>query len=164
MRIAASLSALLIVFPAGAQETTFTPEDAKLMTECIEGLAASNNAESDFADVQPQTQCIGAASNICMQTDYSTLGMTECMGRETDWWDSQLNVHYASLEESLEPSLFTSLQQAQRAWIAFRDASCGFEYELWSEGTIRSIVGASCMLELTAQRADALSGYVNRTP
>lgn len=162
MRIPALLTCLLLVAPATAQETpTFTPEDAELMTACIEGLSGTPEEPASHTD------CIGAASNPCMENQEggsTTIGMTECMGRETAWWDSQLNVHYASLKESLGPDLFASLRDAQRAWIAYRDASCGFEYDLWSEGTIRSIVFASCMLDQTARRATALEGYANRTP
>lgn len=161
------LTALLIAsLPAAAQDTpTFTPEDAELMTACIDGLGDPALSEANPDEVRPQTNCIGAASNPCMENEeggYSTIGMAECVGRETNWWDSQLNVHYASLEETLDADLFASLRDAQRSWLAYRDASCGFEYELWSEGTIRTLVYASCILDSTAQRAYALSGYVNR--
>ncbi|WP_332711879.1 lysozyme inhibitor LprI family protein [Pelagibacterium mangrovi] len=161
------LTALLIAsVPAAAQDTpTFTPEDAELMTACIDGLADPELSKANPDEVRPQTNCIGAASNPCMENEeggYSTIGMAECVGRETNWWDSQLNVHYASLEETLDADLFASLRDAQRSWLAYRDASCGFEYELWSEGTIRTLVYAGCILDSTAQRAYALSGYVNR--
>ncbi len=106
-----------------------------------------------------------AAADECADPqDQAT--MNACAGKEFETADKALNAAYHEVVRRIgsDHETRTALTAAQRAWIAFRDASCGFEYELWSEGTIRSIVGASCMLELTAQRADALSGYVNRTP
>jgi uncharacterized protein YecT (DUF1311 family) len=157
---------LVAALPVTAQETpTFTQEDAELMTECIDGLGDPELAEANPDEVRPQTNCVGAASNACMENEeggYSTAGMADCVARETDWWDGQLNVHYTFLEETLNADLFASLREAQRSWIAYRDASCGFEYDLWSEGTIRTLIYAGCILDSTAQRAYALSGYVNR--
>jgi uncharacterized protein YecT (DUF1311 family) len=45
-----------------------------------------------------------------------------------------------------------ALRDAQRAWIAFRDADCAARYAMWQDGTIRTIVGANCHLTMTAQR------------
>ena len=45
-----------------------------------------------------------------------------------------------------------ALRDAQRAWIAFRDAECAMEYAAWGTGSIRSIAGADCMMSLTAER------------
>lgn len=163
MRPATLLLTLLLAFPATAQEKpSFTPEDAEQMTACVADLS-----ETVPAGQNPPTDCVGAASNACMESEEdgtTTIGMTRCMARETAWWDGQLNVHYASLEETLAPELFATLRDAQRSWIDYRDASCGFEYELWSEGTIRSTVFAGCMMKLTAQRAQALERYATRTP
>ena len=164
MRKLILLSALLLALPVTAQEqTAFTPEDAEAMTACLDGVDTSEAGEGAGSPAD----CIGAASGQCMEGDEngsSTIVMVECLARETDWWDSQLNVHYSTLEETLEPELFDALRKAQRAWIAYRDESCGFEYELWSAGTIRQLVHASCMLDQTGRRAMTLDSYVNRTP
>lgn len=158
MRLPVLLAALLALSAATAQETpTFTPGDAELMTACMDGRAGDATA----------ADCVGAASNACMENEEggeTTIGMARCAARETAWWDGQLNVHYASLEETLAPELFTALRDAQRSWIAYRDASCGFEYELWSEGTIRATILAGCMLDETAKRAQTLERYTAGTP
>jgi uncharacterized protein YecT (DUF1311 family) len=44
------------------------------------------------------------------------------------------------------------LVEAQRAWIAFRDADCAQEVAVWGDGSMRTIAGAWCGLERTAQR------------
>ena len=157
--IAAALF-LSATLPAAAQdETTFTTEDAALMTTCIESL--SDQADASDPQIRKQTECVGVASNQCMETEeggYSTMGMVACMARETDWWDSQLNASYTSLRETLEPGLFETLQQAQRSWIDYRDQTCGFEYDLWGDGSMRNIAHAGCMQDETARRAEALAG------
>ncbi|WP_417584198.1 lysozyme inhibitor LprI family protein [Pelagibacterium sp.] len=165
MKALAIIASMLIALPATAQDTTsFTTADAELMTGCIAELSDPKRAEENPDAVRQASQCIGAASNVCMDTEdggYTTIGMVECMARETDWWDSQLNTSYASLGETLEADLFTTLQHAQRAWIAYRDQSCGFEYDRWGNGSMRTIAHASCMLDETARRAQTLSGYLN---
>jgi uncharacterized protein YecT (DUF1311 family) len=147
---------MLVALPATAQDTTtFTTADADLMTACLADLSDPSSK---------QTDCIGAASNVCMDTEeggYSTIGMVQCTARETDWWDSRLNTSYTKLGETLDADLFTTLQQAQRTWIAYRDQSCGFEYDFWGNGSMRSIAHASCMLDETARRAETLWRYLN---
>ena len=147
---------MLVALPATAQDsTTFTTADADLMTACLADLSDPSSK---------QTDCIGTASNVCMDTEeggYSTIGMVQCTARETDWWDSRLNTSYTKLGETLDADLFTTLQQAQRTWIAYRDQSCGFEYDFWGNGSMRSIAHASCMLDETARRAETLWRYLN---
>ncbi|WP_339645636.1 lysozyme inhibitor LprI family protein [uncultured Pelagibacterium sp.] len=147
---------MLVALPATAQDTTtFTTADADLMTACLADLSDPSSK---------QTDCIGAVSNVCMDTEeggYSTIGMVQCTARETDWWDSRLNTSYTKLGETLDADLFTTLQQAQRTWIAYRDQTCGFEYDFWGNGSMRSIAHASCMLDETARRAETLWRYLN---
>ncbi|AEQ52865.1 lysozyme inhibitor LprI family protein [Pelagibacterium halotolerans] len=161
MKALAIAVSMFIALPATAQDTvTFTTADADLMTVCLADLAEAESPEA----VHRQTDCIGAASNVCMDTEeggYSTVGMVECTARETDWWDSQLNASYTTLGETLDADLFATLQDAQRTWIAYRDQSCGFEYDFWGDGSMRSIAHASCMLEETARRAETLWRYLN---
>lgn len=161
-------AALFLALPAAAQQpAAFTTADAALMTACIEKLSSANQAEDDPAALRPMTDCIGAASTVCMESEdggFSTIGMVTCTARETDWWDSQLNTQYAGLRESLAPDLFSTLQAAQRAWIDYRDKACGFEYDLWGEGSIRSVIHAGCMLDLTAARAYRVGTYAHAEP
>lgn len=167
--LAATLG-LLTLSPALSQETTFTTTDSELMVACTS--AALERMRTDASDAQPAAgtgtdpmrlaDCIGAASGPCMETDQgmSTVGMSECLAQETDWWDSQLNVDYAALREELDEESAEALQAAQRAWIDWRDTKCEFEYTYWREGTIGSTYYGSCMLDLTAERAIDFKTYV----
>lgn len=105
-------------------------------------------------------QCIGDAANVCQELPggSTTIGMADCLGAETDVWDKLLNIHYQSarLFEIGGADLQISLRDAQRAWIAFRDAECALEYDRWAGGSIRTIVYAGCKMNMTARRAIAL--------
>ncbi len=142
--------ALPLTGPALAQDTTFTPEDAKALSACTE-------------QAEDQSACIGTASDTCMENDQgsTTIGISACLARETDWWDTRLNNAYSGLADTLDDESFAALKKAQHAWIAWRDSACEFEYTYWREGTIRSSFYGSCMLDLTARRAIDLQGYID---
>lgn len=171
MRPLALVALLGLAAPATAQEPQFTPEDEKLMVACIEAAAAHGADTGGELDqpVAPGTidqprrtsDCIGAASGPCMEEPggYSTVGMSQCLARETDWWDGELNARYARLRDGLDEESALALKDAQRAWIAWRDSKCEFEYIYWREGTIRSTYYGACMLDVTAARAIDLIDY-----
>lgn len=113
--------------------------------------------------------CLGAASNACQGQagGSTTIGISECIMAETAVWDELLNEAYGDLRaefgaqedvpgEASGADLKIALRDAQRAWIAFRDADCGLAYSMWLGGSIRTIVSANCQLTHTASRALAL--------
>ena len=146
------LAALLgLAGTAAAQDMAApTDDDRALLEECL---------ARDEAAAGPDI-CIGTAADACMALPEgeTTVGMSECSLREATLWDERLNARYAELEGTLEPEVFAMLREAQRAWIAYRDAECAFAHALWSPGTISSVVAAGCMLDQTARRAIALEG------
>ena len=109
--------------------------------------------------------CLGQASGQCQTQPggSTTIGITDCILAETREWDSILNeqyqatqAHAAEMDAAVPSSMMDrsdALRDAQRAWIAFRDADCGARYAMWQDGTIRTIVGANCRMTMTAQRA-----------
>ena len=108
--------------------------------------------------------CIGAASGTCMEQPggYSTQGMSACTSAETELWDGYLNREYKARMAEITPDQKTALRDAQRAWIAFRDADCGLQYQMCIDGTMRSNIYTGCMLDMTARRALALRDLVVR--
>jgi len=146
-----------------AQQPAHTAADAKLIEACLSEVERTdgNDGTSDTA-----RDCVGLVAEACQAAapeNQTTIGMTGCMLRETDFWDADLNASYAHLEDRLEPKAFDALRTAQRNWIAFRDADCTFQYTHWQGGTIRAIYGASCRLDHTAARALGLRGYLGWT-
>jgi len=128
-------------------------------------LEACFDAAQDPAVAQA---CQGQASAACMEGEaagYSTQGMTGCLLAEHAAWDDLLNRDYRRTMEALrqldadEAEFFPeyagradALRTAQRAWIAFRDADCALAHAMWGSGSMRQIAGASCVLDMTAQR------------
>lgn len=81
-----------------------------------------------------------------------------CMGAENKIQDASLNKAYKALMVKLTPARKKSLQEAQRAWIKFRDANCNY-YEDPEGGTMASMMGSDCFLFTTATRARELERF-----
>jgi uncharacterized protein YecT (DUF1311 family) len=91
------------------------------------------------------------AETACHQNE-STVDISQCLQKLTGQWDTRLNTAYqAVLKASENDARKTDLVQAERAWLAFRKANCGW-YDA-HEGTIREIYAADCMLDMTRARA-----------
>jgi len=155
-----ALLCLLLALPSGAhaQGGSYSIADEITLQNCIETVRDINT--SDGANSASTRDCIGIAAEACIAQstkNQTTLGMVECTKRETAWWDGWLNSNYTALKENLSPELFSQLRDAQRAWISYRDTSCGFQYSYWKEGTIRHIIFTGCMLHRTGARAIELA-------
>lgn len=129
------------------------------------------------AENSARMQCVGKGAKSCMNSTTdggTTYGMTLCLSEEHDYWDARLNAAYSALRTvnttadaemkeigSTAPEQAPALQKMQRAWIAYRDASCKYERSWWGGGTGAGPAGVDCVLKLTAQQAlyleDALS-------
>jgi uncharacterized protein YecT (DUF1311 family) len=169
--IAATLLAL-VAGPAAAQEA---PAPSPQVAACV--AAADRDPEAERACVGAASlACIEAGPD-----GQTTVGMMECYMAETAAWDAEFNAVYASLlalaeamaaadPSAAEPSAAEPsgdaasaadpaavshaalLREAQRAWIAFRDADCAEAAGYWGEGSMRLVAGAECMMERTAGR------------
>jgi uncharacterized protein YecT (DUF1311 family) len=118
--------------------------------------------------------CRGAWARDCAAGEgATTLGIVACTTAETAAWDRLLDEAYAELvllsrrralldEEAglAPPPLEDMLREAQRAWIAFRDADCEQEYAIWGEGSQRQVAGAVCLMDRTATRVLELQAKV----
>ncbi|MCO6386162.1 lysozyme inhibitor LprI family protein [Aliihoeflea sp. 40Bstr573] len=90
----------------------------------------------------------------------TTTGIVMCVGELYEEWDARLNAAYRTAIEPLEGARRTQFRDVQRAWIAYRDASCG--YYRSGEGTIAAIEGNVCMFALTRDRAEELETLAPR--
>ncbi|MDO5370691.1 lysozyme inhibitor LprI family protein [Paracoccus sp. (in: a-proteobacteria)] len=138
--------ALLSALPASAQQY-----DPALIPACL-GAAPDQTA---------RRACIGLASQACMNAagGETTAGMHGCLSPEIAQWDEMLNAAYAGLRQSSD-SRATALRDAQRAWIAFVDAACAYEASAYEGGSLAGVVGGTCRMQRTAERALELRGYV----
>jgi uncharacterized protein YecT (DUF1311 family) len=129
--------------------------DTQIVRQCFEN--------TEIGALYPT--CLGQASGQCQDQPggSTTIGITDCILAETAEWDAILNEEYKATQQVNEAADTDGLSQvmdradalrdAQRAWIAFRDADCGARYAMWQDGTVRTIVAANCHLTMTAQRA-----------
>jgi uncharacterized protein YecT (DUF1311 family) len=103
-----------------------------------------------------------AADDADMSKDYLacmdksggvTSQMLDCIGAETERQDAQLNQNYKSLMFKLSKKRKGELQEAQRAWIKFRELNCNFYGD---EGSIAQVAINDCFLDATTDRAKEL--------
>lgn len=148
------VSALLVLLAASAQAQDAIL-DRNVVAACFD--------QTDIGQTSPA--CIGTAADACMektQGGYSTAGMVSCVAAETAIWDEFLNLSYRDLRANMREldadalggdiSRADALRDAQRAWIAFRDAECAFNWAIFQDGTMRSLVSSGCFLDMTARR------------
>ena len=100
---------------------------------------------------QPYAACMGKSSA-------TTRDMIGCITAENQRQGSQLNKAYKALMAELPTPRRAQLQNAQRAWLKYRDANCAF-YADSDGGTLARVNANSCMLTATAQRARELEGF-----
>lgn len=105
-----------------------------------------------------------AADDCANAQDQAT--MNECAGKDFNAADKKLNDAYKQIEGRLKDDAASKklLVDAQRAWIAFRDAECNFQGGPRAEaGSMYPMVVASCQAALTNGRLKDLQGYLNCT-
>ncbi|WP_334194832.1 lysozyme inhibitor LprI family protein [Pararhodobacter sp.] len=135
------------------------------IADCV---AAADGAEAGRA-------CIGTGAGACFDgapDGQTTTGMMFCALAERDAWDRLLNEEYGLVRDAARAAddaeredfpefarRVEQLRNAQRAWIAYRDANCAMEYGLWGAGSMRQIAGADCQMRMTAERMLELRSY-----
>jgi uncharacterized protein YecT (DUF1311 family) len=84
----------------------------------------------------------------------STLAVVECVQAKTTEADQRLNAAYKALQAHIDAAQRQSLLAAQRLWVQYRDANCGF-YGV-QDGSIRQVQAAECIRSMTEDRAREL--------
>lgn len=107
----------------------------------------------------------GKALELCLaRAGGVTADMIECIGTETERQDARLNQAYKALRATLNAARQKQLQDAQRAWISFRDGNCAFYYDP-DGGSMARVAASDCMMSMTAERAHELELLMpERTP
>jgi uncharacterized protein YecT (DUF1311 family) len=70
--------------------------------------------------------------------------------------DSELNRYYRRVETIENGDHLANLKNAQRLWIAFRDANCKAEYDLYEGGSAGPTVRLACLEAMTRHRTEEL--------
>lgn len=95
------------------------------------------------------------------QNAVTTADMREAQGKAYTSWDKELNREYKELMALLSDDEKNALRQAQRAWLAFRDAETEF---WWSEsisdgGSLAPVIVSDHAIELLKARVCQLARY-----
>ncbi len=76
------------------------------------------------------------------------------MGKKLDDANAVLGRYLAAAQARIDKDFGSkpNLKAAQEAWARYRDLECGDVFDLWAQGTYRTIADSECMLRLTRQR------------
>ena len=99
------------------------------------------------------SQCMESSNGV-------TINMIECIDAETKRQDQRINKAYKIIMDQLSPERKKQLQQAQRAWINYRDANCQFYFDP-DGGSLARVIANDCFMSATATRSkelEAMSG------
>ena len=101
---------------------------------------------------------------VCMdKSDGVTNNMLDCIEAETKRQDIRINKAYKEVMGELSPERKKQLQNAQRAWISYRDANCGFYFDP-DGGTSARVNSNSCFMTETASRSKELEALSGNSP
>jgi uncharacterized protein YecT (DUF1311 family) len=90
----------------------------------------------------------------------SQADMNNCWGNEYKKADAQLNQTYQQLAALLEEEDKAELKAAENAWIKYRDANCDFVADQYRGGTMRGMILAICLADVTGNRTTELKNQI----
>ena len=94
-------------------------------------------------------------ANPQTQLDYNM-----CAGRAFEAADAALNAEWPqAMEFARSLGQAEALRNAQRQWIAFRDAACTVQASPYQGGSIQPLIYSTCLTTLTTQRTDMLRDF-----
>lgn len=91
----------------------------------------------------------------------SPVEMARCTS-DIEGSEQRLETAYSALQRRMEPGVRRTLQKAQKAWFAYRNAECA--YGAGGSGTARSSDIIFCTAEMNRARAKALEEDLARWP
>ncbi|AZD49704.1 lysozyme inhibitor LprI family protein [Pseudomonas chlororaphis] len=88
--------------------------------------------------------------------------MNQCAAEQHQAADKELNTLYQRITQRLKdnPDGKKLLVSAQRAWVAFRDAECGFAASGVAGGSVYPLIYSNCTTDLTKARVEAFKTYL----
>jgi len=109
-------------------------------------------AFSALAQAQKQSE---PCANAQTQAD-----MTICWGNQYKTADAKLNQVYRQFTAKLDDAEKTQLKTAQTAWLKYRDANCEFVGDQYKGGTMRPMIAAICLADVTDNRTKELTAQM----
>jgi uncharacterized protein YecT (DUF1311 family) len=154
--VLAALVALLAVAaaaPAQAQSRKPSAHEIAAIRDCAKKSA-------DNIDDGEQTCLFKLVADPCMAPvgSASNNHMADCYQIEGVIWDALLNENYKELLATLDEEQTAKARAMQRAWLAYRDTTCGFYYDK-IRGSMAGFMQAACVTRETARRAMLLKFF-----
>ena len=92
--------------------------------------------------------------------EQSQAAMNICWGKEYKATDAQLNAVYREFTSKLSLEETAQLKAAQLAWLKFRDANCEFVADQFKGGSMRPMIAAMCLADVTNARTNELKAQM----
>src|ERR1041385_9310825 len=86
--------------------------------------------------------------------------MNICWGNEYKKADAALNKTYQQLAAMLDDEEKAQLKTAETAWLKYRDTNCEFVADQYKGGSIRPMIAAICLADVTANRTKELTAQM----
>jgi uncharacterized protein YecT (DUF1311 family) len=149
----AALVVLMIATPVHAQTRRPTAQETEAIRDCA-------TRSKDDVDTGEQQCLFKLVAEPCIGDPGSARDavMADCYRIEGEIWDALLNENYKSLLDGLDSEQTTKARAMQRAWIAYRDTTCGF-YDDKIRGSMSNMMHAACHTRETARRAMLLDFF-----
>ena len=149
----AALVVVMMTLPADAQSRKPTAREIAAIRDCV-------TKNKDDVDAGEQQCLFKLVADPCMGSPGTAAGavMADCYRIEGVIWDTLLNENYKSLLDELDSEQTGKAHAMQRAWIAYRDTTCGF-YDDKIRGSMSYMMHSACDTRETARRAMLLSFF-----
>jgi uncharacterized protein YecT (DUF1311 family) len=106
---------------------------------------------------------IDKALKACLDKNYSTMEMVQCLDQAYISWDKELNQVYKLLGNQLKPADKNILKQAQLDWLKYRDSEFQLINMVYSQlqGTMYIPVAVDRKIKIVKTRTLELSNYLD---
>jgi len=128
------------------------------LAACLSAVPAATAADPPDGHAE-----IDRAYHACLDQAGSTAKQLACVDQAYGAWDRVLNDNYKAAMAHLSPRNQDLLREAQRQWLAYRDADSRFQAADWSfgQGTFIRVVLADASLQIVRARALVLGSYIS---
>jgi len=86
--------------------------------------------------------------------------MNQCAGKAYRAADETMNQVYGKLFSMLNDDEKAQLREAQLAWLKYRDTNCEFVADEYKGGSIRPLIQATCLADMTKKRTTELKTQI----
>jgi uncharacterized protein YecT (DUF1311 family) len=97
----------------------------------------------------------------CKSQNLNQMQLDQCAGQDFTASDKTLNTLYRTLMAKYDGANGALLKDAQRKWLAFRDAECSYETNGTVGGTINPMMDTMCRTRMTITRIKELNAQLH---